>query len=407
MNILIITQVFWPDTASTAQHLADLATNLSKRGHNVKVFTGKTAYEHNEITYPKRENYLGVSILRLNSTGFGKANIIGRLLDSLSFNFILFFKMLFLKKREFDVVIGMTSPPLISFIGAFIAGIKKCKFCYWTMDLQPELAIIAKYIKEGSLMAKSLIFLGDYIFKKADLIITLDKYMVKHVIERGAKIERVSMIPVWPVMEDVYEGKRDENPFRIENQFGDRIVIMYSGNHAMLHPLDTVLETSLALKDHEEFLFVFIGEGIRKKDVTLFKNKHGLKNIIQLPYQPRKNIHLSLGAADIHVVILGDKRIIGVAHPNKIYGAMFIGKPLIYIGPKESFIGDIIDKCKGNIAVEIGESEALTRQLLEYSTNGFDFLNEAGGINRSYAQEHFHPRVLIDNMINEIEKLEF
>jgi hypothetical protein len=61
--------------------------------------------------------------------------------------------------------------------------------------------------------------------------------------------------------------------FRIENNFGDKIVIMYSGNHAYVHPLDTILHVALKLQDNSNFLFVFVGGGVRKKDVTEFKNK--------------------------------------------------------------------------------------------------------------------------------------
>jgi colanic acid biosynthesis glycosyl transferase WcaI len=53
---------------------------------------------------------------------------------------------------------------------------------------------------------------------------------------------------------------------------------------------------------------------------------------MQLAYQDRSKLHLSLGASDLQVVILGDNQV-GYTHPNKIYGAMFIGKPILYIGP--------------------------------------------------------------------------
>ncbi len=122
-----------------------------------------------------------------------------------------------------------------------------------------------------------------------------------------------------------------ENPFRIENNFGDKIVVMYSGNHAYVHPLDTLLNVAKQLKNDKRFLFVFVGGGVRKKDVTDYKSLHHLQNIIQLPFQPRENIHNSLGSSDIQVVIMGENQV-GFTHPNKIYGAMFVGKPILYIG---------------------------------------------------------------------------
>jgi glycosyltransferase involved in cell wall biosynthesis len=118
------------------------------------------------------------------------------------------------------------------------------------------------------------------------------------------------------------------NSFRIENHFGDKIVIMFSGNHSYVHQLDTLLEAAKLLKDNSIFLFVFVGGGVRKKDVTEFKAMHRLKNIVQLPFQPRENIHNSLGSSDIQVVILGNG-LVGYTHPNKVYGAMYLGKPML------------------------------------------------------------------------------
>ena len=108
---------------------------------------------------------------------------------------------------------------------------------------------------------------------------------------------------------------------------------MYSGNHSYVHPLDTLLESAKILKDNSKFLFVFIGEGVRKKDVSNFIKKNKLNNILQLPFQPRSNIHISLSSADIQVVIMGNN-LVGYTHPNKIYGGLYIGRTILYIGPK-------------------------------------------------------------------------
>lgn len=404
MNILIITQIYWPDTVSASQHLTDLAENLAHHGHSVTVYTSRTSYEDKSIIYSEKDTHKDVQIHRLKSTRFGKTYVVSRLMDFLTFNLIMIYRLFLLKKGEYDVIIGMTAPPLISFLGVFIAKLKHGKFCFWAMDLQPELAISAGYLKKNSLAAKSMTLLGDYIYKNAHLIFTLDKYMADHVIARGAASEKVSIVPVWPVMSKVYEGTRSQNPFRIKNNFEDKIVVMYSGNHALVHPLTTILDVALILKENSNFLFVFIGGGVRKKDVTNFTEKHSLKNIIQLPYQDRDQIHFSLGSSDIQVVIMGDKQV-GFTHPNKIYGAMFVGKPIMYIGPEVSHITDILKVCHGNISVRHGEVEQLTNSLLNFTKAGLDTLDAIGKNNQAYVNKHIHQDILIDQMIMQIEKI--
>jgi glycosyltransferase involved in cell wall biosynthesis len=191
------------------------------------------------------------------------------------------------------------------------------------------------------------------------------------------------------------------NSFRIENFFGDKVVVMYSGNHAYVHQLDTLLEAAKILKNNSRFLFVFVGGGVRKKDVTEFKAMYQLDNIIQLPFQPRENIHNSLGSSDIQVVILGDGQV-GYTHPNKVYGAMYIGKPILYIGPAESHVSDLLNYSEGNISVQHGQSKILADKIEELFSKSWDEINSIGENNLTYANNNFHPDVLKQKMIDAI-----
>ena len=100
MKIVCISQVYWPDTASVAQHLVDLLQALSDHGHDVTVITSRHNYEHPEIMYPAMEHHNGVRIHRLSNTGFGKKTKLGRLADFLSFNVLISCKLLLLKSTH-------------------------------------------------------------------------------------------------------------------------------------------------------------------------------------------------------------------------------------------------------------------------------------------------------------------
>ena len=128
---------------------------------------------------------------------------------------------------------------------------------------------------------------------------------------------------------------------------------------------------------------------------------HQLENIIQLPFQPRNNIHNSLGASDIQVVILGDGQV-GFTHPNKVYGAMYIGKPILYIGPSESHVSDLLNELKGNISVQHGESKALADKIEILFSKSLDEIYIIGEDNLIYANNNFHPDVLKQKMIDAI-----
>ena len=401
MKILILTQVFYPDTVSVSQHISDLAFKLIEEGNTVTVFTSCYPYEDKNIKYKKNDFINGVKILRLSQTTLGKSNILNRLLDFFTFYCSITCKLIFLKKENYDIILGTTVPPLLSFIGVLAAQWKKIKFIYWIMDLQPELSISSGLIKQNSYVARILLSIGNYIIKYSDKIISLDRFMTDYLISRGAKKNALITIPIWPVMNEKYNGCRLLNPFRIENNFGDKIVVMYSGNHSFVHPLDTLLETVLKLQHNLNFLFVFIGGGMRKNEVTAFKHKYNLNNIIQLPFQPRENIHISLGSSDIQVVILGDGQV-GYTHPNKIYGAIYIAKPVLFIGPDKSHIGDILENLNGNIFVNHGEVDKLVEKLERFAILNFEEIEKIGNDNQKYANLNFQPNALKSKLIYEI-----
>lgn len=402
-RILLITQVFHPDTVSVSQHLTDLALKLVNEGHEVTVYSSCYPYEEKTRRYISYENFNGIEIFRLRQSTFGKGSILARLLDYFTFYFSISLKLFLVKKNQYDLILGSTVPPLLSLVGLIVAKMKRVKFYFWVMDLQPELSIASGLIKSGSFTANILSKLGNGIVQNADKIISLDRFMTDYLCSRGADRKKISTIAVWPVMEKTYTGSRLTNPFRLEKDFGDRVVIMYSGNHSYVHELNTLLEAALILKDKSRYLFVFIGGGVRKKDVTEFKRKHNLLNIVQLPFQPRENIHNSLGSSDIQVVILGNGQV-GYTHPNKVYGAMYIGKPILYIGPIESHVADLLDDLNGNISVQHGEPQILAEKIEALFSKPWDLINRIGESNRIYAHLNFHPEVLKEKMLDAIVK---
>lgn len=398
----MISQVFYPDTSAVSQYMTDLAEDLCLRGHGVEVLSSRYAYENPRISYDSLESYHGITITRLWQTCFNKKSPLGRIINFASFNGAMLLRLMITRKSRYDAIIGTTVPPFLSFIGLLAARLKRIRFCFWAMDLQPELAIVSGYLRKNSLAAKLFTKMSVHIYRKADLIVALDRFMASHIVRKGAHPERVKRIPVWQAMSQIYEGTRQANPFRQDMGFGNKIVVMYSGNMAVVHPLNTLLEAAAVLKDDSRFLFVFVGGGVRKKDVEEFKNKHNLDSIRLLPLQPREYIHVSLGSADLQVVVHGNG-CTGYAHPSKIYGGMSIGKPILYIGPKPSHVADILDECPWNISVLHGEVDRLVDELRRFAELGEEEWRRMGKKNSEYAQLHFTRSLLCGRLIREIE----
>jgi colanic acid biosynthesis glycosyl transferase WcaI len=404
MNIVVLTQSYYPDSVSVSQHLTDFSESLVKSGHRVTVLTSSYGYDSDQ-KFAKDEWQNGVKIRRIWQTKFGKEYFILRAFDFLTLNLSLLFVGLLIKKSEVDLVFGSTSPPFSGLVGLILSKIKRTPFYYWVLDLQPELSIASGLLSKNSTMAKLFSFFGDYLIKSSTRIISLDRFMTRHLIEKGADISKVKELPVWPVSEDQYTGGRDENQFRIASNFKKRIVVMFSGNHAHVHPMSSLLLAAKNLRSNDDILFSFVGGGVRKQEISNFKREFSLDNISQHPFQPRSSFHISIAASDIQVVILGNGQV-GYTHPNKIYGAMFLEKPILYIGPKESHITDILEGIPGNILVEHDDVELLVEKITIFSKLSLNQIKEIGDANHTYAKNNFSPDVILKEMVDFVEECE-
>ena len=134
MRILLLNQCFYPDVVSTAQHLTDLATALTARGHEVTVIASDRGYDDPTKRFKRRERWNDIEIIRIPSFSLGKNSRWRRAFNFGGFLFVCALRLLML--RRFDVVVALTSPPLISFLAALFVKLKGGSFCFWVMDLK-------------------------------------------------------------------------------------------------------------------------------------------------------------------------------------------------------------------------------------------------------------------------------
>jgi hypothetical protein len=341
LKVLLLNQCFYPDVVATAQYLTDLAGDLSARGHEVTVIASDRGYDNPSLRFPKLETRNGVRIIRIPSLSLGKSTRRQRVLSFASFAIACALRLLLLPR--FDVVVALTSPPLISFLAALFVKARGGLFCFWVMDMNPDEAIAAGWLKERSLVARLFKWMLGYSIRHASRIVVLDRFMRDRVLAKGAKAERVTIVPPWSQDDAVGFSVQGREAFRREHGLTNDFVVMYSGNHSPCHPLDTLLETARNLKDHPEIAFCFVGGGSEQKKVNDFVSRHELPNIKVLPYQPLNKLSGSLSAADLHVVVMGDE-FVGIVHPCKIYNIMSVGAPVLYIGPQPSHVTDIAAK---------------------------------------------------------------
>jgi glycosyltransferase involved in cell wall biosynthesis len=400
MKILLVNQAFHPDVVSSGQHLTDLALALAERGHAVTVLTGRRAYDSPTTLFPREEIWRGIRICRIASTGFGKSAKWRRAADFASFSLLCLFKLAIIGRH--DVVVALTSPPLVAFLAACVTGLRGGRFFYWVMDFNPDEAIAAGWLREGSLAASVLGAMSGFSLRRAAKIIALDRFMRDRIVAKGIAPEKLLVLPPWSHDSDVRFDPDGRARFRAAHGLAGKFVVMYSGNHSPVHPLDTLMRAAERLKGDASIAFCFIGGGSEFKRVKAWTEAGQRTNVLCLPYQPLNQLAASLSAADAHVVVMGAS-MLGLVHPCKIYNILAVGAPVIYIGPKPSHVTEILENLGSgypSIQVSHGESDSLVDQIQDLQRRGKD----ARGQLPAAATAPYSKDVLLPALVEDLEE---
>jgi glycosyltransferase involved in cell wall biosynthesis len=392
MKILLLNQAFYPDVVSTGQHLADLALEFARRGHQVTVITSRRAYDDPQKTFSRKETWRGVTIIRVFSTRFGKRAKWRRAADFASFLFSCCARLCVLPRH--DVVLALTTPPLISFIGAWRAKLWGARFCYWVMDFNPDEAIAAGWLRAGSLMARFLERLSLFSLRQAEHIVALDRFMRDRIVGKDIPSQKVAVIPPWSQDGEVRYDAAGREAFRALHKLTDKFIVMYSGNHSPVHPLDTVMQAADRLRSEKNIVFAFIGGGSEFARVRKWAD--GNPQVLCLPYQPLDKLSASLSAADAHLVIMGNA-MLGLVHPCKIYNIFAVGAPVVYVGPEPSHVTEamtLVERKIPFISVRHGESERLAEKLLRWSQESPLVQGRASGASEAFGAGRLLPQLM-------------
>jgi len=362
VRIVLLNQYYAPDSAATAQILADLGAGLAREDNEVSAICCRRAYGDPAVRYRARETIDGVEIERTWSTGFGRGSGLGRVTDYLTF-VVGATRRLLLCRRP-DVVVSLSTPPLVAALGHLLARLRGARSIYWVMDVYPDLAFELGVMRPGTIVGRLFRSMSSFTLRRSDAVVALGETMGERL--GAVRGNAPTVVHNWADGETIRPLAAARNALRRDWGWGERFVVLYSGNMGLAHEFDTALRAAAALGDRDDVRFAFVGGGPRRDEIESRVRREALGNVEFRPYQPRERLGESLTAGDVHLVTLREQ-MAGLLVPSKIYGILAAGRPTLYVGPDEGEIAEILRIGDCGVRVAPGDSAGLVEAIRRYA----------------------------------------
>lgn len=390
MRLYFLNRYFHPDHSATSQMLSDLVFALAERGHRITVITSRLSYDDSTVRLPQRETVRGVDVVRIATTGFGRAGLVGRAADYATFMLAAAWLLLW-RLRRGDVVVTKTDPPLLSILTTPIARLRGARAVNWLQDIFPEVAT-ALGMARGRLSSAAfgaVRRLRDRALGKASLNIAIGERMAAELRRLGGAPERVRVIHNWADGRLLRPVAPQYNRLRRAWGIEDAFVVGYSGNLGRAHDAETILAAIGMAGDETQasavtvsangalrrvavsetpVRWLFVGGGAQLARLKGEIAQRGEGGVMFQPYQPREALSESLSVPDVHLITLRPS-LEGLIVPSKYYGIAAAGRPAIFIGDPDGEIGRILRESDTGLVVAEGDGAALVQAVRDLASD--------------------------------------
>jgi colanic acid biosynthesis glycosyl transferase WcaI len=332
MNIFHICHVYPPEIAPAGVNAQELAEDMTAEGHKVTLVTGwpnhpqgvlfkgwSMRFRHMERTEK------GYRVLRCGHSIHPRGNIAWRMWYYLTFALSTFVNAL--AAGPIDAILCESTPIFGPWTAWLLAKCKGSRLVYRIHDLHPESALNAGILRKGPAY-HAMRAMDTWICKHSDIVATLSETMVDNILRRGVDPRKVVIARHWVDSEKIRPTDRD-NPWRRRHGIGpETFVVLHAGTIGYISGAEVIIQAASALRDRQNMLFLFVGEGVLRPTLESLTAELGLQNVRFLPFQPAEDLRLMQATADVSLVTLkpeaGETSI-----PSKVLGYLAAGRAVI------------------------------------------------------------------------------
>lgn len=396
---VLVTEYFYPDTASTGQLMTNLAVGLQERGLDMTVYTGQPNYHSGDNEkQPRISTHEDVLVKRIRAPQVRQSSLPRRLFNWFVFTAWMFFVLLVNRADKERELVVLSNPPMLPPAMWLVCKLRGWDYTYIVYDLYPDQPIELGYIAEGGILDRVWNRFNAKAFHGAKHIVALGPVMRDRITENTGPDfdpEKITIIHNWEDEDFIEPIQKEENWFSQEHDLVEPFTVLYSGNIGEFHDLETVVEAAAAFEDND-VRFLIIGEGDNKEAIVNLAEELGLRGdtVRFLPYQLWDDLPYSLTSGDVSIVTVNDG-FEGVCVSSKLYSAMAAGMPVLGIAKPYDDESRIIDAFDVGIHVPQGDVEGVVEAIQTWKDNP-ELVKEQGSNARQAFEQRFTKEQSVD-----------
>lgn len=396
MNILIVSQYFWPENF----RINDLTQELVQRGHSVTVLTGRpnypsgTVFEEYLKTPKAFENYSGARVFRVPMLA-RDSGAFRLFLNYLSFAICAcLYGPWRLRGQQADVIFVFEPSPVTVGLPAILFGrVKRAPVVFWALDLWPE-TLAAVGIVRSPMVLGWVGHLVRFIYERCTLVLGQSRGFLPKIAKYCSDTKKIRYFPSWA--EEIFNEADLVPAPEVPVQKGI-FNVLFAGNIGEAQDLPAILNAAESLRHNTGIRWLIVGDGRRSDWLHKEVARRGLQsNVLLLGRFHVVRMPSFYAHADALLVSLKKDPVFSLTIPGKVQSYLMAGVPLL--GMLDGEGAQVITDSNAGLVCAAGNSGGLVSAVLKMSAMSVDQRKQLGMNGRDYAQKEFGRELLMDQL---------
>lgn len=390
MRVLLVTHYFAPEVGAPQTRLLELATALSRRGHEITVLTGFPNYPDGVVPAAyrgrvvQRERLGDVHIVRAPILPAPNRGVVRRLANHLSF--ALSALPASLGAGPADVVL-VESPPLFAAVsGLGVGALKRAPAVLHIADLWPDAAIQFGVLRHPAVIAAARA-LERFAYRHADALAVPTPGVARVLHERGVGEGKVVLVPHGVDLSRFpLNGTEPPDPRRV----------VYCGTIGLGHATATLIDAARILAaDGMGYEILIAGDGAEAGELQDRVRRWGLRNVTFAGRLPRAELPALLASAGVTVATQRDLPLLADALSTKVLEYMAAARPVVVAA--SGWTAEVVRRADAGLVCPPEDAAALAAAIVAVAADA-ERARAMGRNGRRYVEANLTRAIAVDHL---------